>query len=154
MTLPTKCKVGRPIHSHITVYLRNSVIQFEEIIFNLREWQHGSLGTFGDTNVERKRCTYDVTLTSLTGACPISAFEHRQIRTAFMFYVHVTKDPYYQSTMTSHNDPRTWCHERRTSSSAASRKFAFIKLRNDLHAWTYRNSLTGIGRQWVRNKLN
>ena len=32
----------------------------------LVEW-NVILGIFGDTNVERKRCTYDVTLTSLTG---------------------------------------------------------------------------------------
>ena len=38
-----------------------------------------TLGTFGDKNVERKRYTYDVPLTSLTGACPIDAFEPRQI---------------------------------------------------------------------------
>ena len=51
------------------------------------------IGTFADTNVERKRCMYDVTLTSLSGACLISAFEPRQIdviRTAFTFYVRVT----------------------------------------------------------------
>ena len=56
-----------------------------------------SVGTFGDTNVERKRGTDDVTLTSLTSACPISAFQPRQIdviRTAFTFYVRVTTGPY------------------------------------------------------------
>ena len=49
---------------------------------------------FGDTNVERKRVTYDFTLTTLTSACPISAFGARKIdviRTAFTFYVLVTK---------------------------------------------------------------
>ena len=51
-------------------------------------------GIFGDKNVERKRCTYDVTLTSLTGACPISPIEPHQIdiiRTAFTSYSSVTK---------------------------------------------------------------
>ena len=47
-------------------------------------------------NVERKHDTYDVTLTLCTGACPISAFEPRQInviRTAFTSYVRATKGP-------------------------------------------------------------
>ena len=51
-----------------------------------------TVGTFGDKNVERKRCTYGSTLVSLrlTGACPISAFEHvkltsyvRRLRSTF-----------------------------------------------------------------------
>ena len=51
----------------------------------------------------RKCCTYDVILTPLTGACPISAFEKRPfdvIRTAFTFYVRVTKGLYYFKTIT------------------------------------------------------
>ena len=60
-----------------------------------------TLGTFGDKNVERKRRTYDVTLTSFTGACPISASKPRQIdviRTAFTFYIRVTKGLYQDAT--------------------------------------------------------
>ena len=51
--------------------------------------------TFGDTNVERKCGTYDVTLTSLNGACPISTFEHVKLTSyrAFTLYVRVTKVP-------------------------------------------------------------
>ena len=49
-----------------------------------------------------------------------------------------------QSTMTSHNDPRTQCHERRVrfhlkhqkSARTATRRCAFITLRDDRHAWT------------------
>ena len=40
----------------------------------VRECASPVLGT-----VERKRCTYDVSLTSLFGVCPISAFGPRQI---------------------------------------------------------------------------
>ena len=55
-----------------------------------------TLETSADTNVECKRCTFDVTLTSLTGASPISAFKPRQIdiiRTALTLYIRVTKGP-------------------------------------------------------------
>ena len=53
-----------------------------------------------------------------------------------------------QSTMTSHihNDPRTWCHERKvrfllkrqTSERTTPRTRAFISLRDDHHVWTDR----------------
>ena len=48
------------------------------------------------TDIEGKRGTYDFTLTSLTGACPIKAFEPRQIyviRTELTFYVRMGKGP-------------------------------------------------------------
>ena len=55
-------------------------------------------------------------------------------------------------------DSKSWCHERQarfllkreTSTRTAPRIRAFINLRNDRHAWTDRNSLTGIDRQWVQ----
>ena len=50
-----------------------------------------TLGTFGDKNIESKHCTYDVTLTSNTGACPISTFKPHQIDIILLFYVSVTK---------------------------------------------------------------
>ena len=39
-----------------------------------------TIENFGDTNVERKRGTYDVTLLALIGACPISAFEVEHVK--------------------------------------------------------------------------
>ena len=64
-------------------------------------------------------------------------------------------------TMTSHNDPRTWCHEckvrfllkRQTSVRTTPRTRALITLRDDRHFWTDRTSLTGTDRQWVRRKF-
>ena len=52
-----------------------------------------TIGTLRDKNVERKRCTYDVTLTLLTGACPISTYKPCQIdvRRAFTYCVRVTR---------------------------------------------------------------
>ena len=55
-------------------------------------------------------------------------------------------------------DSKSWCHERQVhfllkrvpSARTAPRTQAFINLRDDLHAWTDRNSLTGIDRQWVQ----
>ena len=55
------------------------------------------LETFGDTNVERKRGTHDITLILSNGACPIDAFEQHKIdviHTAFTFYVRVAKGLY------------------------------------------------------------
>ena len=57
-----------------------------------------------------------------------------------------------------HIDSKLWCHERQVhfllkcepSARTAPRTRAFINLRNDHHAWTHRNSLTGIDRQWVQ----
>ena len=43
--------------------------------------------------------------------------------------------------------------KRHTSERTPPRTCAFITLRDDRHAWTDRNYLTGIGRQWVRNKF-
>ena len=64
--------------------------------------------------------------------------------------------------MTSHNDLHMWWNERKmhfllkcqTSVRTTPCTNAFITLRDDHHALTDRNSLTGIGRQWVRNKFN
>ena len=53
-----------------------------------------TLETFGDTNVERKRCTYDVNLTWFESADWTSTSKRRQsdvIRAAFAFYVFVTR---------------------------------------------------------------
>ena len=69
---------------------------------------------------------------------------------------------HYQSTMTSHNDPRMWCHERKvrfllkcqTSAHNTPHARAFITLRDDRHIWTDRNSLTGIDRHWVKRKFS
>ena len=68
----------------------------------------------------------------------------------------------YQNTMTSHNDPRMWCHElkvcfllkHQTSTRITPRTCAFITLRDNRHVWTDRNSLTGIDRQWVKLKFS
>ena len=52
-----------------------------------------AIETFGGENIERKLCTYDVTLTSFTGACPISALKPCQIANigaAFTFYILVS----------------------------------------------------------------
>ena len=69
---------------------------------------------------------------------------------------------HYQSTMTSHNDSRTWYHERRvrfllkrqTSAHITPCTRAFITLRDDRHVWTDQSSLTGIDRHWVKHKLS
>ena len=53
-------------------------------------------------------------------------------------------------------DSKSWCHERQvrfllkreTSARTALRMRAFINLLDDRHAWTDRNSLSGIDRQW------
>ena len=55
-----------------------------------------SVGTFGDMNVECQRPTYDVNLTWFKSADWTSTSKQRQsdvIRTAFTFYVRVTKGP-------------------------------------------------------------
>ena len=78
-----------------------------------------------------------------------------------IFILRESNTGHYQITMTSHNDPRMWCHERQvrfllkcqTRVRTAPRTRAFINLRDDRHSWTDRHSLTGIGRQWVRNKI-
>ena len=79
---------------------------------------------------------------------------------SFSFYAS-SNGSHYQVTMTFHNDPRTWCHNRKvrfllkrqTSGRTTPRTSAFITLRDDRHVWTGRNSLTGIDRQWVRRKF-
>ena len=71
-------------HNAVLVYVRTfsrSKVRLECTSSNL------IMRTF-DTDVERKHGTYDAILTSLTGACPISAFKPRQIdviRTTFTF---------------------------------------------------------------------
>ena len=57
-------------------------------------------------------------------------------------------------SMTSHNDPGTWCHERRVRfllkrQNKRAYQTKFITLRVDGYVWTDRNSLTGIDRQLV-----
>ena len=55
-------------------------------------------------------------------------------------------------------DSKSWCHERQVrfllkrepSARTALSTWAFTNLRDDRHAWTDRNSLTGIDRQWVQ----
>ena len=55
-------------------------------------------------------------------------------------------------------DSKSWCHERqvrfilnrKSSACNAPGTQAFIYLSDDRHAWTDRNSLTGIDRQWVQ----
>ena len=55
-------------------------------------------------------------------------------------------------------DSKSWCHERQVrfllkrepSARTAPRTRAFINSRDDRHAWTDPNSLTGIDRQWVQ----
>ena len=69
---------------------------------------------------------------------------------------------HYQSTMTSLNDPRTWCHEckvrfllkRQTSVHTTPRTRPFITLRDDHHVWTDQYSLTGIDRHWVKRRFS
>ena len=69
---------------------------------------------------------------------------------------------HYQSTMTSHNDQRTWCHERKvrfllkcqTSVRNIPRTRAFVTLRDDRYVWTDRNSLKGIDRHCVERKFS
>ena len=69
---------------------------------------------------------------------------------------------HYQSTMTSHNDPHTWCHERQmrlllkhqTRVRATPCTRAFTIFCNDCHAWTDQNFLTGIGRQFLGHCVN
>ena len=43
--------------------------------------------------------------------------------------------------------------KRETSARTAPRTRAFINLRDDHHAWTYQNSLTGIDRQRVQKSV-
>ena len=82
------------------------------------------------------------------------------LRRLFSFYAS-SNGSHYHVTMTSHNDQRTWCHERKerfllkrqTSAHTTPHTRAFITLRDDCHVWTDRNSLTGIDRQWVRRKF-
>ena len=79
----------------------------------------------------------------------------------FSFYAS-SNESHYRVTMTSHNDPRTWCHEPKacfllkcqSNAHTTPRTSAFITLRNDRHVWTDRNSLTGIDRHWVRRKFS
>ena len=59
------------------------------------------IGTFDDTNVERKRCMYDINLTWFENADWTSTRNFRKrrqsyvIHRAFKFYVCVTKGPYF-----------------------------------------------------------
>ena len=80
-----------------------------------------------------------------------------------LFSFHVSSNAgHYQSTMTSHSDPRTWCHERpvrflskrQTSARTTPRTHAFITLRDDCHVWTNQNSPTGIDSHWVKRKFS
>ena len=82
-------------------------------------------------------------------------------RKLFSFYAS-GKAGHHQSTMTSHNDLRTWCHERQvcflikqqTSKPTAPRTHAFITSGDNRHTWTDGNSLKAIGRQWVRKSFS
>ena len=82
-------------------------------------------------------------------------------RRLFSFYTS-SNGSHYHVTMTSHNDLRTWCHERKvrfllkrqTSAHTTPRTRAFITLHNDRWVWTDGNSVTGIDRHWVRHKFN
>ena len=49
---------------------------------HINQLRADTIGTFGHKNIEPKHCTYDLTLTSLTGACLIGAFEPCQINIA------------------------------------------------------------------------
>ena len=83
------------------------------------------------------------------------------LRRLFSFYAG-SNGSHYHVTMTSHNDPRTWCHERKvnfllkcqTSARTTPRTCAFTTLHDDHHVWTDRNSLTGIDRHWVKRKFS
>ena len=63
---------------------------------NIKGFRDRVVGTFGDTNVERKRCTYDVNLTLLVLVQSVLS-NHDNIRTAFTFYIRVNKGPYTEN---------------------------------------------------------
>ena len=81
-------------------------------------------------------------------------------RRLFLFYARGNAG-HYQSTMTPNRDVLTpnrdvmgakciFLYKRETSTRTAPRTQAYISLRNDRHAWTDQNSLTGIDKQWVQ----
>ena len=69
----------------------------QSIVGETPKGMYQTLGTFGDTSVERNRATYDVNLTWFESADWTSTSKRRQsdvICTAFAFYVRVTKCPH------------------------------------------------------------
>ena len=83
----------RGLHDDGSLHIGTSPQRFATSRVLGKGWSKLTHITFGNKNVERKRCTYDVTFTSLTGVCPISVFEQSQtdvIRISFTFYFLVT----------------------------------------------------------------
>ena len=80
-----------------------------------------SLGTFGDTNVERKRWAYDVTLTSLTGACPISAFVRTASNRRHVYVKRLRLRSCHQRSLFCPNLDQTWTNCTSQSSKAVVR---------------------------------
>ena len=100
-----------------------------------------------------RRSLIDITIT-----CVIVRSNPRRL-----FSSHASSNAgHYQSKMTTHNDPRTWCYERKvrfllkrqTSARTTPRTRAFNTLSDDRHVWTDRNSLTGIDTHWVQRKFS
>ena len=120
--------------------LHNIAIQSEEIILILRMWQRRSLSEHND---------------SKSWCIDSKSWCHERM----------WQRMWQRGSLSEHNDSKSWCidskswsHERQvrfllkcqTSTRTAPRTRAFTNLRDDRHAWTDQNSLTGMDRQWVQ----